>query len=148
MIRIPENTTISGEMRSSGEVRVDGRFDGTGIIDGTLFLTQSCVWLGKVIADTIIVEGTVEGDIIARKKLIVGSQAEIQGNIKSPAVKIAKGAKLNCDINIGKLEPPVALLEHLVTTNSLSSKKDLIKQDNSKSTNNLTQYKNNTKKRA
>ena len=68
MIRIPANTTIVGELRSSGEVRVDGRFQGEGDIDGTLILTQTCVWVGKAIAEVVIVEGVIEGDIIERKK--------------------------------------------------------------------------------
>ncbi|MDH3325243.1 MAG: polymer-forming cytoskeletal protein [Gammaproteobacteria bacterium] len=112
MIRIPENTTIIGELRSSGEVRIDGRFQGEGTIDGKLIMTQSCVWVGNVTADIVVIEGVVEGDIIARKKLLIGPLAKIRGSIKSPLVQISKGAKLRCDINMSKLETPTELLEH------------------------------------
>ncbi|MDH5257321.1 MAG: polymer-forming cytoskeletal protein [Gammaproteobacteria bacterium] len=112
MIRIPENTTIVGELRSSGEVRVDGRFQGEGNIDGILLLTQTCVWVGKAIADIIVVEGIIEGDVIARKKLLVGPHARIRGSIKTPVMKIAKGAKLRCHIDMHKMELPTGLLEH------------------------------------
>jgi len=111
MIRIPENTTIVGELRSSGEVRVDGRFQGEGNIEGTLILTESCVWVGKAVADTVVIEGIVEGDIIARKKLLVGMHARIRGSIKTPVIKIDCGAKLRCRIDM-QLEKPAGLLEH------------------------------------
>jgi len=112
MIRIPENTSIIGELRSSGEVRVDGRFQGTGNIDGTLILTESCVWVGKAVANTIVIEGIVEGDIIAKTKLLIGSKAKIRGSIKTPKIEIAYGAKLRCHISMSKPQAPVGLLEH------------------------------------
>lgn len=112
MIRIPENTTIVGELRSSGEVRVDGRFQGNGQVDGTLMITETCVWVGKAIADTVVIEGIVEGDVIARKKLLVGRNAKIRGSIKAPSVKISYGAKLRCHIDMQGPLKPAGLLEH------------------------------------
>lgn len=112
MIRIPKNTTIVGELRSSGEVRIDGRFEGQGLIEGTLILTESCVWIGDITADTVVIEGVVEGDIIARKKLLVRPHARIYGNVKSPAIDISNGAKLFCHIDMLKPGEPTALLEH------------------------------------
>ena len=119
MIRIPENTTINGELKSSGEVRIDGRFQGVGQIDGTLILTESSVWIGKAVADIIVVEGIVEGEIIARKKLLVGKLAKIRGSIKAPLVQIAKGAKLRCNINMRAPQIPTGLLEHKPESNKL-----------------------------
>lgn len=112
MIRIPDNTTIIGELRSSGEIRIDGHFQGKGFVDGTLILTETSVWIGNAIADTIVIEGVFEGDIIARKKLVVGPQANIQGNIKAPAIKITYGAKLCGNINMNKSQAIAGLLEH------------------------------------
>ena len=112
MIRIPENTTIVGELRSSGEVRVDGRFQGEGQINGTLLLTEDCVWVGKAVADVIVVEGIVEGNLIARKKLFVGENAKIRGSIKTPVIKILEGAKLRCHISMGATQAVTGLLQH------------------------------------
>ena len=112
MIRIPKNTTIVGELRSSGEIRIDGRFEGQGLVEGTLILTESCVWIGNIIADTVVIEGVVEGDIIARKRLLVGPHARINGNVKSPAIGISNGAKLFCHVDMLKPGEPTALLEH------------------------------------
>ncbi len=112
MIRIPSNTSIIGELRSSGEIRIDGRFQGEGHIDGTLLLTETSVWIGSAVADIIVVEGVFEGNIIARKKMIVGPKAKIRGDVKAPAIKIAYGAKLLCNLDMVKPQVTVGLLEH------------------------------------
>jgi len=125
VIRIPQNTTIIGEIRSSGEIRIDGRFQGQGNIDGTLILTETSVWIGDIVANTVVVEGVFEGDIIARKKLMVGPKAKIQGDIKAPAIKIAYGAQLYSDIDMKKPQVNVGLLEHKPETSN--SKRQPIK---------------------
>jgi cytoskeletal protein CcmA (bactofilin family) len=61
-------------------------------IDGVLLIGPACLWVGKVIADTIIVKGSVEGDLHARFKLEVRPSARIKGNLTSPLIAIAEGA--------------------------------------------------------
>ena len=134
MIRIPENTTIIGELRSSGEVRIDGRFEGNSQIDGTLILTDTCVWVGRAVADTIVVEGVVEGDVIARKRLLIGSHAKIRGSIRTPSMLINEGAKLRCDIDMQAPQKPAGLLEHKPET-AESAKSGKVKDE-------LTEYRN------
>lgn len=111
MIRIPKDATIIGELRCDGATRVDARVEGEGNINGVLLVSQSCVWVGKITADKIIIEGTVEGQIIARQKLQIAPKAKVSGNISAPEMYIAPGARLNCDVSIAKLKVPVGLLK-------------------------------------
>ena len=111
MIRIPKNATIIGELRCDGATRVDARVEGEGNINGILLISQSCVWVGKITADKIIVEGTVEGQIIARQKLQLSPNAKVSGKISAPEMYIAPGAILNCDVAVARLSIPVGLLK-------------------------------------
>jgi cytoskeletal protein CcmA (bactofilin family) len=71
---------------------VHGRVQGDCDIDGVLLIGPDCLWVGKVIADTIIVKGSVEGDLHARFKLEVRPSARIKGNLTSPLIAVAEGA--------------------------------------------------------
>ena len=111
MIRIPAHTTIIGELRCEGATRVDARIEGEGNIKGVLLISKSCVWVGKITADKIIIEGTVEGQIIARQKVQLSSSAKISGSITAPEMHISRGASLNCDVEIAKVRIPVELIK-------------------------------------
>lgn len=111
MIRIPAETTIVGEFRTKGSVQIDGRVDGLGNIGGTLLLTKDSVWTGKVCADVLIVEGTVEGEIVARRRLKLGHTARVTGRIVCPQIQIAEGAVVSGAIMMRKAEP-IPMLEH------------------------------------
>jgi len=111
MIRFPADTIIVGELRIKGTVQMDGRMDGIGSIEGTLILTQDSVWTGKVCADILVIEGTVEGEIVARRRLKLSATARVKGRIVCPQLSIAEGAVVNATINMRKAEP-IPLLEH------------------------------------
>jgi len=122
VIRIPENTSITGELRSGGDIRIDGGFQGKASIDGDLILTKTSVWKGNVTASVIVIEGVFEGNITARKKVLVGPYATVLGDIKTPALKIASGAKLCCPIYITNSKYPkeaIGLLEHRPATDNV-----------------------------
>lgn len=112
MIRIPENTSITGELRCDGNMEVMGRVEGDGDIKGYLIIGKNCVWIGKAVADTVIVEGTVEGSIIARKKIEITPKAQISGSITAPSVIIPKSARLDCEIHMEKGKQAIDLNEH------------------------------------
>ncbi len=111
MIRIPADTTIIGEFRCKGTVQIEGRIDGTGNIEGTLLLSKAGVWTGKISADVLVIEGTVEGEIIARRRVRLGQTARVSGRISCPHISIAEGAVVNASIVMRKPEP-IPLLEH------------------------------------
>lgn len=112
MIQIPQNTTIIGELKCEGNIEVKGRIDGDSDIKGLLIIARDCVWTGKAVADSIIVEGIVEGSIIARKKLEIAPSARITGSITAPYVLIAKSATLDCEMHMERNKQAIDLLSH------------------------------------
>lgn len=106
---ITENSTFKGELLNQGNVRLEGRVEGGGLVDGTLLLSSSAVWIGNIVADTIIIEGTVEGHIVARKKLLLLADARVTGKLYSSCVHMEKGAKFTGTLEM-KLPAPLDLI--------------------------------------
>lgn len=110
MIIIPAETTLLGEIRSKGELRIDGRVEGLGELQGFLLLTKSALWRGKIVSDIVVIEGCVEGDIVARDRVEIMSTGSVTGKISSPKVAIKTGAKVTGQLYMAKAEA-IDLLE-------------------------------------
>ena len=65
---------------------------------GKVLCLSGAAIMGKVSCDSIIVEGTVFGEIEARGKVIIKNDALVLGNIYSSDVRITQGAMVQGDI--------------------------------------------------
>src|SRR5438067_803328 len=90
---VGNGTTLTGEASFKGMLRVDGTLSGNvRSEDGTLIVSTN----GRVEANVEVavaqIYGTVQGDIIASKRIEMGRVAKVTGNIKTPALVIENGA--------------------------------------------------------
>ena len=90
---VGNGTTLTGEASFKGMLRVDGGLSGTvRSSDGTLIVSTN----GRVDANVEVavatIYGTVNGDIIASKRIEMGRVAKVTGNIQTPALVIENGA--------------------------------------------------------
>ena len=90
---VGNGTTLTGEANFKGMLRVDGHLSGrVSSQDGTLIISSG----GQVDADIEVsvaqIYGTVNGDIIATKRIELGRVARVTGNIQTPALVIEQGA--------------------------------------------------------
>lgn len=90
---VGNGTTLTGEASFKGMLRVDGGLSGTvRSTDGTLIVSTN----GRVDANVEVavaqIYGTVNGDIIATKRIEMGRVAKVTGNIQTPALVIENGA--------------------------------------------------------
>jgi len=108
MITISKTTTIIGEIRNPDPIRIDGKVKGEGNFGELVIISPSCVWVGKIVADKILVEGVVEGEIIARKNLQIFNTAKVTGKITAKEMVIDEGALLDAEIIMRK-KPPIEL---------------------------------------
>lgn len=86
-------TTLSGEANFQAMLRVDGHLSGrVASTDGTLIVSAG----GQVDADISVaialINGTVNGDVIATKRIELGRVAKVNGNIQTPALVVEQGA--------------------------------------------------------
>jgi cytoskeletal protein CcmA (bactofilin family) len=90
---VGNGTTLNGEANFKGMLRVDGTLTGrVSSADGTLIVSTN----GRVDANVEVaiaqIYGTVNGDIIASKRIEMGRVAKVTGNIQAPALVIENGA--------------------------------------------------------
>lgn len=90
---VGNGTTLTGEANFKGMLRVDGGLSGrVSSADGTLIVSTN----GRVDANVEVavaqIFGTVNGDIIASKRIEMGRVAKVTGNIQTPALVIENGA--------------------------------------------------------
>jgi len=91
---VAEGTKIEGRIVFSDVSRVHGVLVGeVSATDGsTLILSETAVVEGTIKADTLMVDGYVHGDVVAKTRLIVSKTGRIVGNIKTPALTLEFGA--------------------------------------------------------
>jgi cytoskeletal protein CcmA (bactofilin family) len=103
---ISQGIRIKGEVTGTEDLFVDG------FVEGKLNLTANCCLTvgpnGNVKADLnareIIVRGKVEGKVIARDKLQIGSTGVITGEVQTNRLAIEDGATLRGKVEAGKVE--------------------------------------------
>jgi len=91
---------IKGTLIANEPLTIAGRVDGTVEIKGhVLTLAAGGRLTADVTADTIIVDGQVNGSLTADIRIVVRATATIDGDLLAPAISVADGATLN-----GKIE--------------------------------------------
>ena len=92
---LPPTLRFKGELSADEDLLIQGQ------IEGTIKHTQR-VTVGKegkvkasISAQTIKVEGTVEGDLHAERSVYVEESGNLRGNIHAPSVCLVEGSKFN-----------------------------------------------------
>ncbi|MEX2162932.1 MAG: polymer-forming cytoskeletal protein [Sulfuricaulis sp.] len=81
---------------------VYGEVQGECDIEGVLVLGEGSRWTGNIRAVSVVVAGTVDGDIHATSKVELARTAIVRGKITSPVVAIARGASHDGSIRMAK----------------------------------------------
>lgn len=120
---VGKGTRVDGDVHFSGGFHIDGHIVGNLTADddsGALISIseQGCVE-GIVTSPSVILNGTVKGDVIASEKIMLGNRARVIGNVYYELIEMAIGAEVN-----GQMihQPPKNV--RLVTKNEDSSVKD------------------------
>jgi cytoskeletal protein CcmA (bactofilin family) len=101
---IASGSQIAGNMTFTDGLRVDGEVTGNlRASDGSasiLVISESATVTGEVVADHIIINGTVKGPVHARHMLELQPKARIEGDIQYAALEMHQGALI-----AGQLRP-------------------------------------------
>jgi len=92
---VGHGTTLTGETDFQAMLRVDGHLIGTvSSATGTLIIGTNGQVDANIAVAAAMINGTVNGDIIATEKLQLGRTARVMGNIQSPKLIVEEGAIL------------------------------------------------------
>jgi cytoskeletal protein CcmA (bactofilin family) len=90
---VGKNADLTGEANFKGMLRIDGRFSGAiNSEDGTLIVSAGGVVEANVAVATARINGTVNGDIKATRRVEFGRNAQVHGDIQTPSLVIEDGA--------------------------------------------------------
>ncbi len=73
--------TLEGRLCFSGVIRLDGRVNGEIISNGTLVVEETSIITGNILVESIILSGTVYGNIQASKQVQLNASAKVYGHI-------------------------------------------------------------------
>ncbi len=90
---VGHGTTLTGETQFQAMLRVDGHLVGTVTSDsGTLIVGTNGQVDANVAVAAAMINGSVNGDILATEKLQLGRTARVMGNIQAPRLIVEEGA--------------------------------------------------------
>jgi cytoskeletal protein CcmA (bactofilin family) len=93
---------FDGKLTFEGTVRIDGRFTGTIVTADTLVVGEGAHVSAEITCGTIIVHGSVTGNVKASVAVELHPPARMNGNLETPALMVAKGVSFNGQC---KMEP-------------------------------------------
>lgn len=90
---VGHGTVLTGETTFHAMLRIDGHLTGRVTSEnGTLIIGSSGRVDANILVAVAVINGTVNGDVIALEKVELGRSARLMGNIQSPRVVIEDGA--------------------------------------------------------
>jgi cytoskeletal protein CcmA (bactofilin family) len=84
-------TEFNGVMRFRDSLKIDGTFSGEIVSSGFLYVEQGASITANIRVGSVVVGGTVKGNIEATEKLEMLATGKVYGNIRTGKLKIADG---------------------------------------------------------
>ena len=97
-----KNLKISGNISGEGNLIILGSFEGEFDLKGQLKVAQGARVKGNLKANSIAVNGNVEGTITASEKVHLDNTARITGRMVTPKISILDGAVFDGEMQMGK----------------------------------------------
>ncbi len=85
------DTEFYGDLSFTKSLQINGKFEGEISSGGYLVVGEGADVTANIKAETVILQGTVRGNIEALKKLEIHSTGALYGNIRTAKLKIADG---------------------------------------------------------
>ena len=96
---VGEHTRLEGDIIFSGGLHVDGYIKGnvstSPATDSVLSISEVGCIEGEVNVASVLVNGTVKGDVHALEKIELGPKARVTGNVHYRLIEMAMGAEVN-----------------------------------------------------
>ncbi len=95
---IGRSARVQGDIEFAGGLHVDGCVTGNvRVVAGgsaSLSVSEHGVIDGSVEAPQVVLNGTVNGDIVARDRVVLGAKARVRGNVSYGVIEMALGAEI------------------------------------------------------
>src|SRR5262245_45821310 len=82
---------FEGKLSFEGTVRIDGKLSGEIFTDDVLIIGEGAEVNAEINVGAIIIEGTIHGNIHAKRSVEIHTPGRVRGNISTPSLYIEKG---------------------------------------------------------
>ena len=89
---LSSGVSITGSVKFRNQLQIDGEVKGTIESAGTLTIGQHAHIRGEIRTKSVIVEGTVEGNIFATERCELQAGCTLRGDIEAPRLVVAENA--------------------------------------------------------
>jgi cytoskeletal protein CcmA (bactofilin family) len=97
---VPEGIAIRGELSGAESVELLGALEGPLTTAGFCHIHECGSMRGRLSATDVIVEGELDGDIVARGKVELGARARVKADIRARGIAIADGCYFEGQIHM------------------------------------------------
>lgn len=140
---IGSNTVIEGNVRYQGGLHVDGTVKGNVFAESdsssVMSISEKGVIEGDVRVPSIVLNGTVIGDVYASHRIELAPQARVTGDVYYNLIEMAMGSEVNGNLvhkveavkkppNVEKLAKPVVSVANDGTTDKATPILDRVSQ--------------------
>jgi len=103
---VGKSVAFKGELLSAEDMALDGRVEGTiNVGDYSLTIGPDADVRADIVGKIVIIRGRVKGQIIASEKIHLHETASVEGDVSSPTIVIADGARLEARVETLKRAP-------------------------------------------
>lgn len=88
---IAADVEITGTIKTASAIRIDGKLDGELNCAADAVIGKKAVIKGNLSVNSVIVEGNVQGNIIAKDKIDMKASAKVNGDISSKRLAVEDG---------------------------------------------------------
>ncbi|AKI98789.1 cytoskeletal protein CcmA (bactofilin family) [Archangium gephyra] len=86
-----KGSEFEGKLTFEGQVRIDGKFNGQIVTKDVLVIGDGARVTAEINAGTVIINGTVEGNVRAAQLIELHAPARVKGSLESPALTMDRG---------------------------------------------------------
>ena len=98
---------VKGELEAAEDMLVEGR------VEGSIKHTASQLTIGvsgvvnaDIDAKNLVIEGTVEGNIVGAESVVIKDSADVRGNVYTARISIADGAQFSGSVDMDLSKRP------------------------------------------
>lgn len=92
MSLVSENIRIEGELGGEENILINGRVVGSIKLNGDIVIGQSGLVEADIEGDTVVIQGTVKGNVTARHHLEIQATGKLIGDITARSIDIKEGS--------------------------------------------------------
>ena len=102
---IDQGSSFEGKLSFKDTVRIDGHFSGQITSENTLVVGETGMIEADIRSQTVIVSGTIHGNVLAAKRVVLHKSARVDGDVETPSLVMEEGSVLNGKLNMASAGP-------------------------------------------